>query len=368
MLLNLMSKGGHGGLSFSRVGEPKPSFQIELPEMREYAWKDGVYLEKPPGPFRFSPDGKSIIGMQMPWLALISLEARREIRRVRPCQQRLLLWQPLHQPYPPMPEAREDMLMAISPRDGLVAAGCVVKGGSEIVILDAELKRAVNRWMVPRPVQDLAWSPEGKELAVLYYDPPYPWDPKTGKWVGTPSPYPVEPNLSVFDPQSGKELLRFNTSAFDAEVRFSPDGSSVYSISHHLVFGGHGGWRKDTLRTFDSKTGEMKKRMVVPGTGVRDSFAVSPDGELIVAESTKDIPTPFWREPGMALGEDYGFVILDSSTGGVLFREKLRRPGDLAEPLPLFFSPDGKQVLANFINAEPGSTYATAINVYSLGR
>src|SRR5208337_2242234 len=284
------------------------------------------YLEKPPGPFRFSPDGKSIIGMQMPWLALINLEARREIRRVRPCQQRLLLWQPLHQPYPPMPEAREDMLMAISPRDGLVAAGCVVKGGSEIVILDAELKRAVNRWMVPRPVQDLAWSPEGKELAVLYYDPPYPWDPKTGKWVGTPSPYPVEPNLSVFDPQSGKELLRFNTSAFDAEVRFSPDGSSVYSISHHLVFGGHGGWRKDTLRTFDSKTGEMKKRMVVPGTGVRDSFAVSPDGELIVAESTKDIPTPFWREPGMALGEDYGFVILDSSTGGVLFREKLRRP------------------------------------------
>jgi WD40 repeat protein len=338
--------------------------------MAKYAQRAGKYGEVRPGPFKFTPDGKSIVGMQMPWLVLIGLEARREVRRVRPCEQELVwMWPPLPDPYPPTPKVGDDMRMAISPRDGLVATGCVVKGGSELVILDPELGGAVNRWVVSRPVQDLAWSPDGKQLAVLYYDPPYPWDPKTGKWVGPPSPYPVEPNVSIFDARSGKEPLRFNTGAFDAKIAFSPDGSTIYSICHHLDLEYFfRDWRKETFRAFDSRTGKMKKRIVVSGTGVRDNFAVSPDGQLIVAESTKDIPTPFWREKGLTIGEDYGFVILDSSTGDVLFREKLRRPGGLTEPLPLLFSSDGKQVVANFVNVAPGGTYGTAINVYSLGR
>lgn len=357
-------------LNFFQVGELKPSLQIELPEMAEYAQQAGNYGDTKPGPFRFSPEGKSVIGIQIPWLVLISLEARKEIRRVQPCGQELL-WmksQDNDYVYPPVPSRPEQMRVAISSREGLVAASCVVKGGSEVVILDAELKGALDRWTAPRPVQDLAWSPDGKELAVLYYDPPWPWNPKTGKWVGPPSPYPVNPNVAIFEPRSGKELLRFNTSAFDAKVRFSPDGSAIYSISHHLLFRGYGfwEWRKETLRAFDSKTGEMKKRMVVPGTGVRDNFAVSPDGGLIVAQSTEDVAVPFWREPGTTFAVDYGFVILDSSTGNVLFREKLRRPGYFTELLPLFFSADGKQVVANFNSL--GRSYVTDVNVYSLGR
>src|SRR5208283_2912610 len=98
-----------------------------------------------------------------------------------------------------------------------------------------------------------------------------------------------------------------------------------------------------------------------------DNFAVSPDGSLIVAESTKDIAVPLWREPGTAYGEDYGFVILDSSTGAVLFKEKLRRPGFLTDQLlPLFFSADGKQVVANFNSLDASNV--TDINVYSIAR
>ncbi len=375
MLFNIVprwvrvAKKEHSILDFIQMGELKPSLQVELPEMAGYAQQAGNYGDIQPGPFRFSGDGKSVIGIQIPWLVLISLEARREIRRVRPCQQELLwMRSTLHEVYPPTPEPRDDMRIAISPRGGVVAASCVVKGGSELVILDVELKGTLDHWIVPRPVQDLAWSPDGKELAVLYYDPPYPWDPKTGKWVGPPSPYPVKPNVAIFDSRSGKELRRFNTSAFDAKISFSPDGSRIYSISRHHFARGYfsGDWRRETLRAFDSRTGEMKKCMIVPGTGVRDNFAVSPDGRLLVAESTKDVSVPFWREPGTTFAVDYGFVILDSTTGDVLFREKLRRAGYMQIPLPLFFSADGKQVVANF-NPLPGRTYVTDINVYSLG-
>lgn len=360
-----------GFLSLLRPGELKPSLQIGLPEMADYAQQAGNYRDTQPGPFRFSPDGKSIIGIQIPWLVLISLEAQKEVRRVRPCGQELV-WMKSRDndyAYPPVPSRPEQMRMVISSRDGLVAASCVVKGGAEVVILDAELKGALVRWTVPEPVQDLAWSPDGKQLALLFYDPPWPYDPKTGKVVRPPSPYPVKPNVAIFDPTGGKELLRFNTSAFDAKITFSPDGNTIFSISHHLLEGGYsfGAWGRDTLRAFDSKTGEMKERMVVPGTGVRDNFAVSPDGSLIVAESTKDIAVPLWREPGTAYGEDYGFVILDSSTGAVLFKEKLRRPGFLTDQLlPLFFSADGKQVVANFNSLDASNV--TDINVYSIAR
>ena len=282
-------------LGISHIGQSKLAFQIEIPKMWDWARQAGYYGDVQPGPFKFSPDSKSAIGIQMPWLVVVSLQAPREVRRLQPCERQLLsmrrpsdvvypdeaqtkLRQPRTVDYPPTPGPGNEMRMAISPRDGIVAAGCVVKGGSELVVVDPELKGALNRWFVPRPIQDLAWSPDGKELAVLYYDPPYPWDPKTGKWVGPPSPYPVAPNVSIFDPRSGKELLRLNTSSFDAKIGFSPEGGTLYSISDlHFARGyGSGDWGKEhpaCLRREDGRNEETHGRAGHGGSGELCHFA-----------------------------------------------------------------------------------------------
>lgn len=225
-------------------------------------------------------------------------------------------------------------------------------------------KKILHRWTVARPIEDIAWSPDGKELAVLYYDPPDPYDKKTGKWTGMPSPYPVRPNVSIFDAQTGREMLRFNTSAFDSKIAFSPTGSTIYSISHYRYEMAYssGDWQKDTLRAFNAKTGQPIKRIAVPSTGVRDNFAVSPDGRLIAADTTKPVSMPLWRDPNSTLDVNQGFVIVDIRTGKILFREKLMRVGPQGPPL--FFSADGSHLISNF-NSD-GRTSDTYINIYSL--
>jgi hypothetical protein len=45
--------------------------------MADYAKQAGNYADTQPGPFRFSPDEESAIGVQIPWLVLISKVARR---------------------------------------------------------------------------------------------------------------------------------------------------------------------------------------------------------------------------------------------------------------------------------------------------
>jgi Tol biopolymer transport system component len=290
----------------------------------------------------------------------ISIEAGKEVRRLKPCEGSIAL--PPQTAGPTVTYYAKPLLMSIYPKDGRIAVSCDEDAGSEIVVVEPDLNAVVGRWKVARPVQDLAWSPDGSKLAVLYYDPPNPFDKITGKWIGPPHPYPIEPNVSIVEPRTGKELLRINTQDYDAKVAFSPDGNTIYSITHYFTSHSIWTWNKDTIRSFDANTGALKKRVVVSGTGVRDSLVVSPDGKLIAAGSTTEVAIPFWREQA-SINVEKGFVILDAQTGAVLFREKLRRAGP-ASPPPFFFSADGKLLIANF--ASEGASSNAYIYAYSV--
>jgi hypothetical protein len=72
---------------------------------------------------------------------------------------------------------------------------------------------------------------------------------------------------------------------------------------------------------------------------------------------------PWFREQ-VSLSVEAGFVLLDTQTGRVLFREKRRTLGGVREGLPLFFSPDNAAVFANF-NPREGQADGT-IDGYSI--
>lgn len=131
-------------LFFFQIGNVHPTFDIPLPEVEVYAKKQGgSFRYVRPGPFRFSKDGKSIIGVQIPWLVLTDIATGNEVHRVRPCERTLLggsgrTGLPLPLPMPPLSERLQ---MAINPSSGSVAASCVVNDGSEIAILDDHLEK-----------------------------------------------------------------------------------------------------------------------------------------------------------------------------------------------------------------------------------
>jgi WD40 repeat protein len=341
-------------LNLWSVGETAPSTVINLPEWPAYKG------ELPPIGIdcKFTADGDRIVCAHGPWLALIDIQTKKEIQCV--LGTRGFFGVKLSAAdVDKMP--RSQAVVAVDSKDGRVAVAYNTLKNPQILVFSRYLRTRVAGWKALKYVQGLFWSPDGKRLGVLYYNTYEPSYNQREEWRNRDPEvaFAGVPDVSIFDVSSRKELLSFATGGFEAKATFSPDGKLIYVIAHCRVFREYArgsDWTKDTLRAFSSTTGKLVRAFKVKGTGVRDNFAVSPDGDFIAADCNKDVHSPLYYNllTLLTMREDLsddvnaGFVILDTSSGRLIFRETQRMVGAVSSSLPLFFSAKGGLLIANF--------------------
>ncbi|MGH9396817.1 MAG: YncE family protein [Terriglobia bacterium] len=388
LLLNQIGSSGTGPQSWN-VPDPKlllrtpsgiePLVVIPLPEWPKYQYElpEGV-AELLPGPLEFVGDGGDIVGVQGPWLVLISVSSRKEIRRVLALKD----LRDFEQPKVPIPvlkspapgklidtgktemvaQAPLPPLLAVSPVGDRLAVAYNGPAKHWIFVYTSDLTRRLASWQVSKRVEDLCWSRDGKLFGVLYPNS-YTRDNPNRKFAGRHSHIALAgaQNISIFDAISWKERLAFATGGYDAKAVFSPDGKLVYVIR---------GWRdrtgKEDIRAFSTATGKLERTIKVKAKGVRHNFAVSPDGRLIAVESYSGLGFPFiFDQPEEYLDVNAGFVILDAATGRLLFRAKRRTSSAGSGSLPIFFTADGQMLIVNFAGSNEGDAEGRILG-YSL--
>jgi WD40 repeat protein len=208
-------------------------------------------------------------------------------------------------------------------------------------IFNSDLTRQLRSWPLTRYVKSLAWSPDGKRLAVLYdgrFD-------KDRNYVGElpQSKWPTSlPDIEAFDPMAGAALIQCTSGHPESQIVFSPDGSVIYAISQQSVAGP---MRGDGVRAFSSISGKLVRVIAPNRPRLHDEFALSPDGRFIAADASSELGHPFWTEP-VAFSNVSRVVVLDSKTGKVLFSRE-RKTGTAA-PLNPIFTPDGRLLIVQY--------------------
>src|SRR5437870_3574794 len=115
-----------------------------------------------PGPFRFVKGRDYLVGVIAPWIVLIDLQRRTEIRRVLPSEELLnpYVLGPLG--FPPL----RNMTIAVGPQADRIAAVLNIGRDPRVYIYTADLQKQLATWKLPRFVADVSWSPDEKRLAV----------------------------------------------------------------------------------------------------------------------------------------------------------------------------------------------------------
>lgn len=274
---------------------------------------------------------------QVPWFAVVDLETGSIARPILPSPD---LTDPKSPGLLRSIDTPTPMAVAVSPAHGKIAVASNLGTEPRLFIFNQNLTKEIRSWALPRYVKGVAWSHDGKRIAVLYDGK---FDSK-GKFVGEfPQWMPVRlPDVAVFDATTGAKLVSFFTGGLQAEIAFSPDGSLIYAISETTnVIKLH----KYAVRVFSSTTGKLVRVIRPRGPRVHDEFAISPNGHFIAANASTDLPHPFWTEPA-PFSNVTRVVLLDAKTGKVLFQHK-RKIG-LAFPLNPIFTPDGRLLIVQY--------------------
>ncbi len=333
---------------------------FDLPELPERA--AGRFRDHLPRPFKFLPGSTRVIGLQEPYLVLIDLQKKAVVRHV-------LASDDLLDPRSPYLRVTQYVefkytMFAINPQDGSIAAASNLGAEPRVFLFGPDLQGPIRSWSLPRYAQDLCWSPDGKRLAVLYSGL---FNQKKELVVDLQYLRRRDflasvrlPDVSIFDPLTGQELLKFSTNDIDAKIRFNLDGSLIYCVSS--TESGEP-WKKHSIRAFSASTGSLMQTITAPGSGVRNNFALSPDGRFIVADASREVPHPFFTE-GSGWQKIGGFVLFDAKTGDLLFENDKKMAGETWDPMRFAFSPDGRLLFVdpNYSGWRGGEQ----IDVYSL--
>lgn len=243
---------------------------------------------------------------------------------------------------------------------GLVAAAFNFGKRPRVFLLRPPWKAPYASWRMDRFVKALAWSPDGKTLAVLYsnvYDNDFKF---IMPWRGG-QPWPTLPDVDLIDIKTGKTRLKFFSGDMETSIVFSPEGKSIYCAGYD----GPTTMRRYVIRQFSASNGKLLREFKKPGLRLKGNLAVSPDGRYLVADAN----STRWSL-GLIFNDVYGydrrfrFVILDTATGKVVFKHQQKVGDTTLTLLPTFaFSPDGKYLYVDPHLHELGSP---EIQVYSL--
>jgi WD40 repeat protein len=207
--------------------------------------------------------------------------------------------------------------------------------GSQHPYLEKGLSRYAN---------DVAWSPDGREVTILYSG----YVNQNLRWVAvTPGPRVTIPDVVVLDAETGKEKVSFFSGGPEAKLEYSLDGRLIYCISQNRFLGySWGDWAQETLKVFSAADDALVRTIRLSRNGVRNSFALSPDGRLIAADASTHL-FRLLQEPDFAhkMGR---FVIFNAETGDTLFDYHAKMNGQITSPIRFAFSPDGRLLFVDF--------------------
>ncbi|HET7841929.1 MAG TPA: YncE family protein [Terriglobia bacterium] len=325
--------------------------EVSLPEPR---WNEFVDI-------KFLGTKNTLVIFNPPYLRLFDVKRNLEIKKVVPNAkylQHVSLRSPTNQSGgPPL------AVFAINPHDGSVAAAFNVHGDIRFYIYDAELEKEIATWTVPRYVQDICWSRAGDKLAVLFngrYDGtgPLPADgvEELKQFVGWyPSPN-SGPDVWVVNPQTGEPSLKLKTGNQQSHVSFSPDGQLIY-VSQDEV---NQNRARGVIKVFSGSSGNEIRTLTAGPNGLHGYFLVSPDGKMIAANASSDVPHPFWTEPHYARRIPR-VVVIDTETGNLLFERHVDESWGYESFL---FSPDGRRLYVTL--PESKRVRRSRIEIYSL--
>ena len=143
---------------------------LEFPKSDEWAsWQDKAPESLRGGwQFRFQGDGSRIVAIQTPWLVLIDAKKQSEIGRALPSESYLRKDCPGGPSTVGAPISIETCHLAVDPRNGSVAVVYNIGKDTHLYVYGSDLKTQISSCQLPRMVRDLSWSPDGKELAVLF--------------------------------------------------------------------------------------------------------------------------------------------------------------------------------------------------------
>jgi WD40-like Beta Propeller Repeat len=277
--------------------------------------------------------------MQVPWLAVVNLGNGSITRALLPSPDQVnsnsaALHIPLDEPVP--------MIVSVSPDRGTVAVASNIGSDPKVFVYEPDLTERIGSWSLPRYAEGIAWSPGGKQVAVLYDGK---FDGK-GKYVGEfPQWMPVRlSDVEIFEVENGTKVVSFFTGGPEAEIAFSPDGQLIYAISETSNVTS---LQKNALREFSSRTGSLVRVIAPNGPRLHDDFALSPDGRFVAADASTARWHPFFTEPTPEIfGNVTRVFVLDTKTGKVIFSH-IRRTG-VAFPLNPIFTPDGRLLIVQY--------------------
>jgi WD40 repeat protein len=247
--------------------------------------------------------------------------------------------------------------LAFRPDGRILALTTQEEGASGTIrLFDVATGQQTRSWPVPLPEagsfhSSLAFSPDGKTLAVSANDTVFLWDAATGQRLNASGDLHVRrlvfsPDgrrlalvrsnsygspwvVILLDTSNWKETSRFQgTSGRLIDVAFDPDGQTLYSWTF---------WPSER-RAWDVATG-ISGPPVVDGGGFGRPFPslppgcrpflFSPDGAMVLTTSTQEIDVG-WK--GF-----HDLTLWETASGA----ERFRFP-DQSGPLAVAFSPDGR--------------------------
>ena len=317
--------------------------------------KQGTLLVFPWSGFRFQGDGSRIVGFQSLWLVLIDFKKQAEIARAVPPESYL------RKDSPGLPVWEADVRafrLDVDPQNGSVAAAYNMGKDTHLYVYDSDLKERLASWQLPRMVQDLCWSRDGKKLAILFNG----WyNENRQRYYGRSWATPHDPDVWIIDARSGEPLVKFWTGTAQDQIAFSKDGNLVYVTNESGYFSPpeHQG----AIRAFSAVSGALVQTINAGPKGVHSAFRLSPDGSLIAADASTYVPQGLHMEP-IPFEKISRVILLDAKTGHLLFEHHERTKGNIVDPLGLAFSPDGRLLFVDF----PGSQRQPyqRIEVYSI--
>jgi hypothetical protein len=365
-LLLISSRSVHVG-----AGPPSAFYEMSLYDPRSrkavsqldpagYPVQDETWKMQPA--WRFQNGGRHLVGLEPPWLLLYNTDEPKasEIRRVLPSDQYLHPdWHdiPTREWATDPPWAR----MAVSPKDGSIAV-VFNMDPTVLYVYDPDLQKLQGRWELPRPIQDLAWSPDGSKLAILYNEQ---WA-SARKRLSLKIPFlpygrSDQQDIWILDARSGKALEDFPSGSYQSKIAFSRDGTRVYVINDFQYADICG--VKGAVRAFSVASGKLVQTLAAGPCGVHSSFAISQDGKLIAADASTHVPQGLHLEPiwGAKIAR---VVVLDAQTGKQVFQYHEKTDTEISNPLRFAFSPHDRFLYVDFPLSE--NTPYDHIDVFSL--